>query len=202
MSRSRAERREELIQAALRVMKRDGVSAATTRAITAEAGLPHGAFHYCFESKTQLFEAILLKDRLDAGAFAFPAVGEGDTLYDVIASALTGYWEDVVAPDPEEQLVILELTLAALREPQFIESAAGNARASRHQLEDALRRVAAATGAELPLDAEAVASYMFASMIGIILSWLLSRDDQAARTSLALLAAGLSSGVDSATRPV
>lgn len=41
-----AQRRELLLAAAWRVMIKDGVAAATTRAICAEAGMPQSSFHY------------------------------------------------------------------------------------------------------------------------------------------------------------
>ena len=42
------ERRQQLVEAAIRVMARDSVAQATTRAIVGEAGMPLGVFHYCF----------------------------------------------------------------------------------------------------------------------------------------------------------
>ena len=43
-------RRELLVEAAIRVMARDGVAKATTRSIVAEAGMALAAFHYSFRS--------------------------------------------------------------------------------------------------------------------------------------------------------
>ena len=45
------DRRTALVQAALRVVARDGVAAATTRRIVAEAGMPLASFHYVFASR-------------------------------------------------------------------------------------------------------------------------------------------------------
>src|SRR5882762_5619620 len=53
-----AERRRMLIAAAARVMARDGIAQTTTRAITAEAGMPRGSFHYCFRSKDELLREL------------------------------------------------------------------------------------------------------------------------------------------------
>jgi len=53
------ERRRELVEAALRVMARDGVAAATTRAVTAEAGMTQSRFHYCFRSKAELLHEVV-----------------------------------------------------------------------------------------------------------------------------------------------
>src|SRR5690348_7514967 len=73
-------RRAELLQAALRVMSRDGVAAGTTRAIVAEAGMPLATFHYCFRSRNELLrELITLVTTMerDAAAAAM-TTGEGD----------------------------------------------------------------------------------------------------------------------------
>ena len=49
-----AERRAALIDAALRVVSRNGLAQATTRAIVAEAGMSLASFHYAFESRDEL----------------------------------------------------------------------------------------------------------------------------------------------------
>ncbi|WP_414171928.1 TetR/AcrR family transcriptional regulator [Clavibacter tessellarius] len=59
---SRDARRAELLDAAVRVMAVTGVAGASTRAITAEAGLAHGAFHYCFGVKEELLGALLRQE--------------------------------------------------------------------------------------------------------------------------------------------
>lgn len=53
------QRRAELIAAAVRVIARDGVTAASTRAIVAEADMPLGAFHFIFTSRDELLQAVI-----------------------------------------------------------------------------------------------------------------------------------------------
>lgn len=53
------ERRAQLIAAASRVISREGVLGATTRAIAREAGANQAAIHYVFGSKENLFTALL-----------------------------------------------------------------------------------------------------------------------------------------------
>ncbi|WP_279106988.1 TetR/AcrR family transcriptional regulator [Gordonia paraffinivorans] len=55
-------RRRLLMDAAMTVMKREGIAAASTRAICQEAGMAHGVFHYCFRSKYELFAALIEAD--------------------------------------------------------------------------------------------------------------------------------------------
>ncbi len=54
---SQVDRREQLIEAAIRVMQRDGVGQVTTRAIAAEAGAPLASLHYTFGSKDEIVRA-------------------------------------------------------------------------------------------------------------------------------------------------
>lgn len=55
---SAAERRQELIDAAVLVIAERGVDGATTRRIADRAGAPLATLHYCFASKELLFGAV------------------------------------------------------------------------------------------------------------------------------------------------
>lgn len=54
-----AERRDDLVTAAVRVIASHGVDGATTRRIAEEAKAPLATLHYCFSSKELLFQAVL-----------------------------------------------------------------------------------------------------------------------------------------------
>jgi len=56
LTRIRDIRREELLKAALRVMKRDGLHAATIDKIAKQAGLSKGIVHHYFRDKDELIE--------------------------------------------------------------------------------------------------------------------------------------------------
>ena len=58
---SAVKRREDFIEAAVRVIARHGVDGATTRRIAAEAGAPLASLHYCFNTKEQLFDEIFME---------------------------------------------------------------------------------------------------------------------------------------------
>src|SRR5687767_631996 len=112
---SAADRRELLVEAAIRVMTREGVVKATTRAIAAEAGMPLGVFHYAFRSKQELMAKVTetiarqSKAEIDAAVFSRPDL----ELYDVVLAGLSAYFEHVVA-HPHEHLVTYELTTTAI----------------------------------------------------------------------------------------
>ena len=60
MARVSAEdRRDALIEAAIRVIAAKGVAAATTRAIVAEAGASLASFHYAFRSRDEMMAELI-----------------------------------------------------------------------------------------------------------------------------------------------
>ncbi|WP_099025085.1 TetR/AcrR family transcriptional regulator [Mycolicibacterium palauense] len=65
---SMAVRRRQLIDAAVRVVTRDGVAKATTRRIADEAGVNLGMVHYVFGSKEKLLAAVCLDAHESEGA--------------------------------------------------------------------------------------------------------------------------------------
>ncbi|MFM9372989.1 TetR/AcrR family transcriptional regulator [Streptomyces sp. Da 82-17] len=56
-----AERRNDLVNAAIQVIASHGVDGATTRRIAEQANAPLATLHYCFHSKEQLFAAVFEK---------------------------------------------------------------------------------------------------------------------------------------------
>jgi AcrR family transcriptional regulator len=53
------DRRSQIVAAARTVLARDGVSGTTMRSLAAEAGIPLSSLHYAFQSKEQIFRAVL-----------------------------------------------------------------------------------------------------------------------------------------------
>ncbi|MEU6974876.1 MULTISPECIES: TetR/AcrR family transcriptional regulator [unclassified Streptomyces] len=185
--RSADERREQLIDAAIRVMIRDGVAKATTRAVVAEAGLPLGAFHYCFRAKEQLLHSVI--ERIMLRALDPPAapVPEGLPVDEVVRGTLRAYWERV-RRNPDEHLLTYELTQYALRKPGLADVARGQ---YRHYTEVSLRQletIARRSGAEWTLPLPVLTRYGLSALDGLTLNWLIDRDDEAASAALDMYA--------------
>ncbi|MFC8509997.1 TetR/AcrR family transcriptional regulator [Streptomyces sp. NPDC057411] len=184
--RSADERREQLIDAAIRVMIRDGVAKATTRAVVAEAGLPLGAFHYCFRSKEQLLHSVIeriMLRALDPPAPADPAAPGGVSVDEVVRGTLRAYW-DRVRQSPDEHLLTYELTQYALRKPGLADVARGQ---YRHYTEVSLRQletIAVRAAAEWTMPLPVLARYGLSVLDGLTLNWLIDRDDEAASAAL------------------
>jgi AcrR family transcriptional regulator len=186
MSRMAAkDRREHLIAAAIRVMVREGVSKATTRAIVNEAGMPLGVFHYCFRSREELLQNVItrLTDSSVARARAVFAT-EGD-LGARITGSLSAFWEGVEL-SPGEHQVGYELTHYALRQAGFEELAR---RQYDHYLEvheELLAEAAASAGIRWTAPLPVLSRYLNAVLDGVTLCWLVDRDSEHSRAVLRL----------------
>ncbi|MGO4105799.1 TetR/AcrR family transcriptional regulator [Leifsonia sp. YAF41] len=175
-----AERRDALIQAALRVVAQRGVTAATTRAIVAEAGMSLASFHYAFASHDELMAELIREVvRQEEQSVALPETPAGATVRDVLRAGIQSYLDSMHA-DPQREKAMFELTHYALRTP------AGE-HLARMQYEHyyALASTALAAGAEATnvvwdRPVEEVARILIALTDGLTLAWLVNRDDAAA----------------------
>ena len=80
--------RAQILDAALAVVERDGMSAATTKRIAAEARLSEGTLYNHFNDKADLLVALVL-ERLPSIRAAFAALGAVDTTFaDRLVTAL------------------------------------------------------------------------------------------------------------------
>lgn len=188
-----ADRRTALIQAALRVVARDGVAAATTRRIVAEAGMPLASFHYVFASRdalmAELIEAAVESEQRD---FAPTFVGDVGALgmRDAIRAGLQRYLDGVRA-DPDREKAMFELTQWALREPGFA-SLARRQYARYHEVAAlAAQEVARLTGSEWRRPLAEVARILVAFTDGLTIAWLVTRDDAAASAMMDVAADAL-----------
>jgi len=177
-----ADRRTALVQAALRVIARDGVAAATTRRIVAEADMPLASFHYVFASRdelmAELIETAVAGEQTDlAPAFAGDVGSVG--LREAVRAGLQRYFDGVRA-DPDREKAMLELTQWALREPGF-EPLARRQYARYHELAaQAARDVARLTGSDWTRPVDEIARILVSFTDGLTLGWLVTRDDAAA----------------------
>lgn len=113
-----AERRRQLIRAAIKAMARDGVANTTTRSIAAEAGVSLSVFHYCFDSKQDLVEAVIVAITENSVAVVREALQPRTTLTETVRAGFQAYWNHV-RDHPEQHLLTYELTQYALRRPGF-----------------------------------------------------------------------------------
>ena len=124
-SSERSERRQRLLEEALRLVSESGLGAVTHRSVEHAAGAPHGSVTYWFGSREGLISALVdwLCDESERQVrmIATPVqeqIAAGHTLdVDAIATALSGWMDSAAA----HHLARMELELQGAREPAHAE---------------------------------------------------------------------------------
>lgn len=189
------ERRSALIEAALRVVSRHGIAQATTRAIVAEAGMSLASFHYAFDSRDELIDELITTVVEREQQAVIPEVVPGGDLRRIIESGLDRYLEHLKA-DPEHEQAMLELTQYALRSPERHPLAVAQYARYAALAEQALEAAAANADATWRVPVATVARVLVAFTDGLTLTWLVDRDDDAARAVARAAADALSRMAD------
>ena len=176
-------RRAQLLQAALRVMARDGLAAGTTRAIVAEAGMSLATFHYCFRSRNELLrELIILVTTLEQDAIS-SAMRPGDGLGETLRAAMHGYLEHL-AGNPGHELFLFELNHYALRTPELRDLADEQYRRYYESAERLLAEAAELSGMIWKVELPALARLVVTVIDGATTTWLVDHDTKATVAAL------------------
>ena len=143
--RARAQR-ERILRAAKRCFVDDGFHAASMADIARRAEMSAGLIYRYFDSKNDIVRAIIERQMEEARAL-LDAIGSSQDL----VAALLDHFERWSRPRDEEMSAALFLEMAAesTREPQIAALVQAADREIRCRLQEALRRSAAAAGAEL-----------------------------------------------------
>jgi AcrR family transcriptional regulator len=184
--KSAKDRREELIEAAVRVLIRDGVTSATTRAIAAEAGVALATLHYCFDSREELLEEAGRRITARAVAAVREAFTDEKNLRDSVAGLLQTFWQGVECA-PGKELAGYELRQYALRQEGAHELAVHQVSHYLGAHEEFLRMVADSAGIEWAVPVDILARYIHASLDGLSLCWLVDRDSARSQQVLDLM---------------
>jgi AcrR family transcriptional regulator len=182
------DRREALVRAALAVIARDGVHAATTRAITAEAGMSLASFHYAVPSRDELLRDVveLVVSSQDQAAFGTLDLDAPDLRTAV--RAVLGSYLDILRADPVREQAMLELTQYALRSTALAGFPAAQYRVYRDLAFRLLEAGAERYGVDWDVPLDDLASLVISLTDGATLAWLATRDDDAAERLLDLAA--------------
>ncbi|OBG80412.1 TetR family transcriptional regulator [Mycobacterium sp. E802] len=130
---TRDEVRDRILDAALKVFAAEGFAGATIDAIGHAAGFTKGAVYSNFESKDELFLALLDRQFESRGALIATALdsGHGDTA--AIAAALSRSTLESIHDQTEYQIVLMEYWLRAIRDPQLRERLVARRRTAADQ---------------------------------------------------------------------
>lgn len=195
------DRRRALVDAAVRVIARDGVGGATTRAVVAEAGMSLASLHYAFPSREHLLEAVIAEvtdqERRTAEAGLLPVAAapghdEPPALVDVLRDGLDRY-VTLLAADPAREQALLELALYAMRTTGQRASLVGQYDVYRASARASLSAAALAARSRWTVPIDEVARALVMVTEGLTTTWLADRDTAAARTTARFAAGALAS---------
>lgn len=192
-----AARRTALIEAALRVVSREGIAAATTRAIVAEAGMSLASFHYAFASRDELIDELITTVVEREEQAVTPTPEPGRSLRELLESGILAYFDHVRA-DPEHEQAMLELTQYALRSPERHPLALAQYARYAELAERSLELAAELSGTRWRMPVAEAARVLVAFTDGLTLTWLVDRDDAGARAVARAAADALSRMADPA----
>lgn len=161
---SGATTREKLIAAAFAVVARDGLEAASVKAIATEAGVTSGLLHYHFPTKDALIEAAMRASVADY----LSRQAELRDLADLFSSAREAAEED-------RTYFKMRLALAA-RALTDAKSAAIMAEVNRPAVAATAEALARAAGEPVGERHQLLATALKASFDGVMLAWLLDPD--------------------------
>lgn len=201
-----AERRAELVAAAVRVIAAHGVDGATTRRIAEEANAPLATLHYCFATKEVLFAAVfeyLAGEYRDVLHRSDVHSDAQNTARGLLRGVLEWYLEN-----RDFGATILELISWGQREGEQAEVVYNEAFATMRTILDGTT-----TAAGRPVDPETIDQLIYvvsALSDGFALNWLVFTDAAAARAQVevtvgvldAWMAANLGEAGAPAGRPV
>lgn len=180
--RSVGERREQLVDAAIEVLATAGLAGTTTRAVTDQAGLALGAFHYAFTSKDELLAAVLSRRAGYLEQALREALTDVTDVDEIIANLGTVALR-LVRDERPLLLALYELTVHALRHPHLRPVAAEQYDRSVAVVRSALLEV---DPDRTNRDADELARFVVATLDGLIIQDLVHADADAAVRRVAL----------------
>ncbi|WP_072806879.1 TetR/AcrR family transcriptional regulator [Rhodococcoides yunnanense] len=187
-------RRARLVTAAVNRAEQVGIESLTVRAVAEEAGVSQGSVYYWFDSKEALVIAMgegLIVDVTRALEAAFtdsvnlPGV---PGLRELVHSGLSAIWP-LVEQTADRQLLSYEIKTYLLRHRALGSELAASIATGQYRIRDSdtllfLEKCAQFTGTRWLEPIDAVARFGMATVDGLILRWLVDRDDVAVIAAL------------------
>ena len=164
-SRRREATRQKLLDAAAQVFAEEGLDAASVEAICERAGFTRGAFYSNFDSKDALFLELagrVARSRVDSARERVALLESEGDLREVAVDALSIVQQvlDVSGDDRLAILLMSEIRIHALRDPQLGAAYLAQNEDIRTSVAQVVRDIAAAKSLRLRLPADEVARLM------------------------------------------
>jgi AcrR family transcriptional regulator len=187
-----AERRRQFVVAAARVIAREGLDAATTRRIAAEAQAPLASLHYCFRGKDELLEEVYYYLSRDYAQALPPVATSDDGLAAIVQAHARRIWERMLA-EPHEQVTTFELLLRRSRVGEDEQPKALAMNRSMYEgwfksTCELFESAATRAGEPIPQNLELAARLFIAGIDGISMQHLADPDPERSSTLVEILA--------------
>jgi len=165
--------RSRFLQAAEKIFARDGFDVAKLEEIAAEAGYTRGAFYANFDTKEDLFLALLEREISSRIANLRKQVAKYDSPADKLQT-LRDFWLDMCL-DRRWSLLALEFKLFAVRHPEVKTRLVAMHRKLVSSGVELLQQIMDGLGRKLPVSAHAVGIAFFVLSSGLTMEHMLDR---------------------------
>jgi AcrR family transcriptional regulator len=179
-----AERRAQIVDAAVVVALREGIDRMTTRRVAQQAGVAVSVLHYCFGTRDALLREVitnLVDDTSQSMAGVFEGAGD---LRSCLNRAIELFCCSVEA-NPDRHLLTYEMTTWAVRNPEFADLGTWQYDCYYRATEAFFDHLADVTGVTWSIPVSTLARLMVALNEGVTLAWLIDRDGARARMTYA-----------------
>ncbi|WP_067713521.1 TetR/AcrR family transcriptional regulator [Nocardia yamanashiensis] len=179
-----AQREEEIVAAAVRVLSTVGVAGTTLRAVAAEAGIALGTLHYVFPSKDKLLRAVITAVTGDVAETLQLDVHVDRGVAHVLRGSVLNFWKTLVENDIGLQIMQYELAMHSAR----TEGAGGLAHLQYERytalVAEFCAEAARLAGERCAVDFDTLGRLSLAVVDGLIVQYVANPDRERARRDL------------------
>ncbi|MFJ9769923.1 TetR/AcrR family transcriptional regulator [Kitasatospora sp. NPDC101157] len=169
-----SERRPQLVRAAIDLMTREGVAAASTRAIAAELGVAQATVHYTFGTKKDLYRAVVEEVAAQfIGQVRAASPGDGP-FGEQVRTLVHALWDAATGEDGR-CVLLSEFETLAMRDPDVREIMLGLQRAIEGTATEMISALATAHGLTLASPAGRIAVHFLSGFDGLTARHLILR---------------------------
>ena len=178
-----ADRQEQVVAAAIRVLEAVGVAGTTMRAVAAEAGVPLGTLHYAFPSRDELLRAVITKVVDDTSAALREALDLEQGVEHALRQGVSTFWAMLLDGGTGVQVLQYELAMYSARS-----DAGGLARLEFARYTDLLTELcaeaAAFAGEQTAVPADVLGRLVLGVVDGLVLQHIANPDPERSQRDL------------------
>ncbi|MFW5876278.1 MAG: TetR/AcrR family transcriptional regulator [Myxococcota bacterium] len=158
----------QIVQAAIRVLARQGYARTSLMDIAREAGMSKGAVHYHFPTKEELMGVVLTTACNAVQQRTLEAWTEGDNPFESLRSSLRELWA-ARAERSDEAVVVADLLAQSLYDPQLRPQLAEYYRLAATQVHEHLMQNVIAVGMQPKISPEIMPRMLIGLLDGMVM---------------------------------